>query len=423
MKTTFPTLGLTLILLACTTAPTLKNAPITVTRQKAEFENTDALWLIWPTTDHKAGESVEAVTMAMVDALVSEVQIVIGCADATVLQQAKSALRVRYPDLKNLQFHVIPAVEIWTRDMGPVFVEMSDGSCAIADFNFNSWGYADTLDSIALTEEKFDERVAEILHLSVISSPMISEGGNREVNGKGTMLVTETVEQGRNPGMGKSQMEAEYRRLLGVTNMIWLREGLVEDRHTSLGPILSSDGTKVYTVLTTNGHVDEFARFVNDSTILLANVDPADLTDSIALENHSRLEENHRILSQSTDQSGRPFTILRLPLPPAMYSTLNPGDYVYEAIKTLEYQDGSTFPDGEPVRVIVPASYLNFVIANKVVLAPSYWREGMPETIRKSDAEAKRILEAAFPNRSVVMIDALPINLGGGGLHCVSGYE
>jgi agmatine deiminase len=421
MKTT--TFALSLFLLACNTAPTPTNVPPTVNRQKAEFETNDALWLIWPTTDHKAGESVETVTMAMVDAMVSDLKVVICCAHDTVLQMAQNALRARYPDLKNLEFHVIPAVEIWTRDMGPVFVELSDGSCAIADFHFNSWGYADTLDSWAMTEEKFDENLAEILHLPVISSPMISEGGNREVNGKGTLMVTESVEQGRNPAMTKTQMEAEYHRLLGVTKVIWLKEGLVEDSHTFLGPIATPEGTKAYTCVTTNGHVDEFARFVNDSTILLASVDPAELTDSIAMENHRRLEENYQILSQSTDQNGRPFTILRLPLPPTMYSTLVPGDYVYEFIKTLNYRDGTNFPEGDTITVIVPASYLNFVVTNKVVLAPSYWREDMPETVRFRDAEAKRTLETAFPNRTVVMIDALPVNLGGGGLHCVSGYE
>lgn len=73
---------------------------------------------------------------------------------------------------------------------------------------------------------------------------MISEGGNREVNGKGTLTTTESVEMDRNPTMTKKEMEAEYERLLGVQKTIWLKQGLVDDNHTFLGPITTKDGTK-----------------------------------------------------------------------------------------------------------------------------------------------------------------------------------
>ncbi|MFZ6664648.1 agmatine deiminase family protein [Peijinzhouia sedimentorum] len=411
------------LILACKSSSPIEEEQWTVARQMGEFEEMDALWLIWPTTNHKEEESVEAVTLAIIDALVSDLTLVISCADEAVLQNAKSTLVQKYPDLKNLIFHVIPSVEIWTRDMGPVFVETSNGKHAIADFNFNAWGYADTLDADAITEEKFDENVAELLNLPLISSAMISEGGSRELNGKGALMVTEAVEQGRNPSMSKAEMEAEYQRLLGVKKVIWLKEGLVEDSHTFLGPISTSDNDKAYTVVTTNGHIDEFARFINDSTILLASINSTHLDDPLAQENHRRLEENFKILSTSSDQDGKPFKIVRLPLPQTILSSLNPGDYVYEYIKMLDYQDGSKFPDGESISVIVPASYLNFIITNKVIVGQKYWREGMDDKIRMQDEEAKRILMEAFPSRKVIMLDALAVNLGGGGLHCISMHQ
>ena len=80
--------------------------------------------------------------------------------------------------------------------------------------------------------------------------------------------------------MTRKEMEAEYKRLMGVKKIIWLKKGVVEDDHTFLGPITTSDGTKAYTVVTTNGHIDEFARFVNDSTILLAQVDSKEFRKS-----------------------------------------------------------------------------------------------------------------------------------------------
>ena len=304
--------------------------------------------------------------------------------------------------------------------MGPIFVETNQKTFAIADFNFNSWGYADTLDVDTKTEEMYDVRVAKHFKLPVISSSMISEGGNREVNGKGTLITSEAVEKGRNPNMSKLQMEAEYKRLLGTKKVIWLKQGLVEDDHTFLGPITTADGTKAYTVVTTNGHVDEFVRFVNDSTILLAQIDSKELDDPIAFENNKRIEENYEILSKATDHDGQPFTIIRMPLPGTIYNTLNPGDYVYEYIKTLDYGNGIKFPDGESVKVMAALSYLNFIITNKVIIGQRCWREGMPLELKSKDEKAAQILQSVFPNRKVIMIDALAVNLGGGGIHCIS---
>jgi agmatine deiminase len=294
---------------------------------------------------------------------------------------------------------------------------------AIADFNFNSWGYADTLDIDTKTEEMYDVRVAEHFNMPVISSAMISEGGNREVNGKGTLITTESVEADRNPDMTKEEMEAEYKRLLGATKIIWLKKGLVEDNHTFLGPVTTADGTKAYTVVTTNGHIDEFARFVNDSTILLAQIDSTEFSDPIAFENHKRIEENYQILATSTDQDGNPFTIVRMPLPGTIFSTMSPGDYVYDYIKTLDYEDGSTFPNGNTVKVMAALSYLNFIITNKVIIGQTCWREGMPIELKQKDEQAYQILQSVFPKRKIIMLDALAVNLGGGGIHCISMYQ
>ena len=391
-----------------------------VVNQPAEFETQEAIWLIWPATDHKEGESVEKVTLSIIDALVLEENIVITCKNKELLNQAKETLQKHLGNLKNITLLEIPSFEIWARDMGPIFVKTNQKTLAIADFNFNSWGYSDTLDIDTKTEEMYDVRVAKHFHLPVISSSMISEGGNREVNGKGTLITTESVEMGRNPTMTKKEMEAEYKRLLGIKKTIWLKKGLVEDNHTFLGPIATSDGTKAYTVVTTNGHIDEFARFVNDSTILLAQIDSTEFDDPIAFENHKRIEENYKILSTASDHDGNPFTIVRMPLPGTIFTTMKPGDYVYDYIKTLDYKDGSTFPNGDSVKVMAALSYLNFIITDKVVIGQTCWREGMPEELKLKDKNAAQILQSVFPNRKIMMIDALAVNLGGGGIHCIS---
>jgi len=408
-----------LLLLSCATH---SNQPDswTVTRQPAEYEAVDAVWLIWPPTEHKHGESVQKVTLAVIEALIDDLNVIVTCGDKALCDEARKVLNSRFKESQNLTIQEIPSVEIWTRDMGPTFVETSDGRHAIADFNFNAWGYTDTLDTDTQTEELYDTRVANLLQLPVISSSMISEGGNREVNGLGTLMVTESVEQGRNPHLSKSQMEAEYSRLLGVEKVIWLKRGLQEDDHTFLGPLNTADGTKAYTVVTTNGHIDEFARFVNDSTILLAQVDSSEFDDPIAMENHRRLEENYQLLLQETDQDGNPFNIVRIPLPATVFDEMAPGDYVYDYIKTLDYRDGSIFPEGDTIAVVAAASYLNFLITNTIVIGQKYWREGMTDEIKQKDEQAKGVLESLFPDRKVVMLDARAVNLGGGGIHCFS---
>ena len=325
-----------------------KQDTLSVIRQPAELETLDAIWLIWPTTE--TGESVEKVTISNIEALIGEMKVVWTCGIGELIIQAKEALNSHFEDVENLTLLELPSVEFWARDMGPIFVETNQNTLAVADFHFDAWGYSDTLDVDTKTEEMYDVRVAELLNLPVISSTLISERGNREVTGKGILMTSESVELGRNPTMSKQEMEAGYKRLLGIEKTIWLKQGLVEDDHAFLGPILTSEGIKAYRVLTTNGHVDEFARFVNDSTILLAEINRLDSEDPISAENHSRIEDNYQILSAATDQDGNPFTIIRMPLPGTILTSMNPGDYVYEYIKTFEFSDGSTFPDGDDVR-------------------------------------------------------------------------
>lgn len=418
MKSILTSLVFGILIISCATPQ--KNKDLVVINQPAEFDTQEALWLIWPSTNHKESESVEKVTLSIIEALIGTTDIVVTCKNKELLKQAQETLNKRFGEQPRLTILEIPSFEIWARDMGPIFVQTNQNSFAIADFNFNSWGYSDTLNADTKTEEMYDVRVAKHLNLPVISSAMISEGGNREVNGKGTLITSESVEMGRNPTMTKKEMEAEYKRLLGTKKVIWLKQGLVEDDHTFLGPITTPDGTKAYTVATTNGHVDEFMRFVNDSTVLLAEVDPAELADPIAFENNKRMEVNYQILSLATDQNGKPFTIIRMPLPGTIYNSMSPGDYVYEFMKTLDYEDGNKFPDGQPVKVMAAFSYLNFIITNKVIIGQTIWREGMPAALKLKDEKAAQILKAAFPDKKVIMIDALAVNLGGGGIHCIS---
>ncbi len=435
MKTYFPQFKLstvTSVLILCALLfiqgcadQRLPGVEITVQRQPAEFEELEALWINWPPVDHKQGMSNEEVMLQVIEAVTeSGLEVRIAAFDDDLKQRARNQVQDHITSYNLVSYHIVPFYEWWVRDTGPAFVELETGEMAVVNFRFDAWGYLSPDDEDAQIDADFARNVGMHLNMPVIESELISEGGNREVNGKGTLMLTAAVEEGRNPGWAREEMEAEFERLLGVSNVIWLEEGIIDDQHTFLGPLMTHEGVEAYTVLTTNGHIDEFARFVDERTILLGYIPEEDLEgDPIAQENHLRMERNYEILRNSTDQDGNPFEIIRMPLTRSLVHTMQPGDYVYDIISTLDYTDGNEFPIGEEVYVIAAASYLNFVITPSVIIGQKYWEDGMDPVIRERDEEARQILEQVFPDRNVVMINAVPVNLGGGGLHCVTLHQ
>jgi agmatine deiminase len=400
------------------------NPPATapLLHRPAEFEPTQAVWLLWSNYDHKKGYHNEEATRDIITALLPFVQVKLVVPNDSVMQRARTLFPAGALESGQLQLLKMPYREFWTRDMGPSFVIDPQGNLQVTDFNFNDWGYAAPGDSLAALDEKLDERIAALMHVPVQSSDIITEGGDHEVNGKGTVLLTESVELTRNPALSKTTLESEFRRMLGVRNIIWLKRGLREDDYTFSAPMYDEQGHSIYTVLTTNGHVDEYARFASPTTILLAQAD-SNAASPIERENARRLEVNYQILQQARDQDGRPFQIIRMPLPVQMIDTMRPGDGVYDIIADFTYQDGSKFPKGSPVLVMPAASYLNFLIANGCVLIPRYWKPGMDDRIRERDSSVMQTFQSVFPDKKIIQLNALAVNLGGGGIHCITMNE
>src|SRR5581483_3667025 len=165
----------------------------------------------------------------------------------------------------------------------------------------------------------------------------------------------------RNPQLTKGEIEQYLRDYLGVTNVLWLGEGIVGDD--------------------TDGHIDDLTRFVNPSTLVtVVEEDPID-------ENYSILQDNLWRLRSLTDQDGMPFRIVELPMP-----------------GTVEF-------GGQRL----PASYANFYIANKLVLLPTYRHP--------NDQKAMEILQKEFPDRRVVGVDSTELIWGLGSFHCISQQE
>lgn len=424
-KTTI--LVLTIIsIISCNIKPNFPN------RFPAEFEPQESVWMGWPTYENKAGWSVEELHVQIWAALAPTVFIDVAVNpdnkerefvyDDQIKRIKELMAKYKVPANK-VRFHKIAHEDVWWRDMGPDFVINKNNKLEVSDFGFNGWGYEANNSDYSISEEKIDENVAAELKLNIRSSNMISEGGNREFNGKGTMIAVESVEKQRNPKMTRAQMEVEYKRLLGVTNVIWLPYGRYDDDQTFKGKLPNEKGVKeIYTVVTTGGHVDEHTRFASSNKILYTSItDEEAKKDPIATENKRRMDANLEVLKKVKDQDGKPFELIPMPSAPAIYETLKPGDGIYEYLAVNDsMKKQNPIEKDKAIKVILASSYLNFLISNKVIVAQKFWKEGCPDSWKALDEKAVSILQNAFPDRKIVAVDPRAVNIGGGGVHCIT---
>jgi agmatine deiminase len=280
---------------------------------------------------------------------------------------------------------------VWIRDYGPVFMQDHDGNTRIFSFEYPH--------EVNIEYNQFAEQYATRYQLPFLRSKIFSAGGGREINGKGTIILIEGHEKLINPNLSKKEIEDEYRQKFNQTNVIWLKKGIPQDDLFDNGPILDNIyGNGV------NWHIDEFCRFADAETILLAKVDSSDMVrDDLYKLINDRLEESYEILKNSRDQDGNPFKIVRIPQAPVIFES---GQY-----------------KGEEIFYTPITSYLNFVLTNHSVVMPSYYRIGDPEYIKEKDNQARIALQSVFKNKKVVKINSLELNYSGGGLHCITSHK
>lgn len=391
-----------------------------------EFEAQAAVWLGWPAAQwFEAPELDTRRTIARIACVLSghEVPSNVMCTNHQGMQAAQDWMRRNdYPISPRMRFLPIPQVDMWVRDFGPVFLRDYDtNGLAVAAFAQNQWGYSTTSDPTSKAMSALPKQIAGFLGIdTVLSSTLVSEGGNRIGNGRGVLAVNCAVELERNPDATVQELEAEYQRVLGASKIIWLNSGLEEDTRTNRGPIRHTNAggepIHLYNPQTTGGHIDEFCQFAGPGRILLAQVAEEEAAgDPIAAVNHARLEEAYQVLSKATDQDGRPFEIIRIPTPKVTCRQVQPHEPMYcRFLEELDYPDNAPrFPEGEPVHIVRVSSYVNCLATNGLVIAPEYGD-------RSRDAAAARALESAYPGRKVVQVDPTPLNYVGGGIHCAT---
>ncbi len=327
----------------------------------AEWEPHEATWLAWPheRTDWPGKFApIKWVYGEIVRHLAAREKVRILVEDAAHREQARRVIQSAGAELGAVEFYTVKTNRGWLRDSGPVFTTNARGALRIVNWEFNAWAKYD--------DWRKDNRVpgfiARRLGIEQVKPGMVLEGGSIDVDGEGTLLTTEECllsdVQPRNPNLSPDRIEAALRRYLGVRRVLWLGRGIAGDD--------------------THSHVDDIARFVAPGVVLAAvEPDPGD-------PNHAPLKENLARLRKMRDAAGRRLRVVPLPMP-------------------------------EPVSFRsqrLPASYANFYIANKVVLAPVF---GDPK-----DRAALNVLASVFADRQVIGIYSRDLVLGLGALHCLT---
>jgi agmatine deiminase len=326
----------------------------------AEWEPHECVWLSWPHNRNTFPQlpAVEDAFHEFVREICMSDRVELFVPTAAIHRKVKVRLREDGIDPAQVVLHTTGYSDIWIRDYGPTFVvNRALKRTAMVRWNFNAWGekYEDQLE-----DGKIPEVMNRRLELPLFAPGIVLEGGSVEVNGRGTVITTRSclLNPNRNPSLSPGEIEEFLKEYLGVVKVIWLNDGIQGDD--------------------TDGHIDDIARFVSPSTVVCAyENDPADA-------NYKALHENYEILKKSTDQDGRPLTVVKLPMPARITS----GDER------------------------CPATYANFYIGNTVVVVPVF--------NDPNDAAALQILQGVFPHRKVTGIDARALVEGSGTFHCAS---
>jgi agmatine deiminase len=366
------------------------------------------------------------------------VQVKVVASDSASLQSLKQQLIANGLDPEKFRFYVIPDNRYWMRDHGAAYVVNGKGEKKVVDFGWSLYGVREWLehyhegnaDSVAQQYEMMlgktglvDSIMGAMDGWEAIKTDVVLEGGSIEVNGKGTLIQSESVTLQRNPGKSREYIESELKRVLGVSNIIWLKNGLAEDGYWWNRIYDNYYGWGV------SGHTDEFVRFVNDTTVLLAWVDEAEKDlNPINRINYERMSENLRILEAARDQDGHPLRVIRFPLPdPLHHATVvtatanNTGsDFKTWTVGTDWGPAKNELKIGEAVNWVPASSYLNYLVTNDLVLMSTYVAQGSsPE----KEARAVEIIREVFPGREVVLLEVMNINFNGGGIHCSTQQE
>ncbi|MGB7393280.1 MAG: agmatine deiminase family protein [Pricia sp.] len=335
-------------------------------RFPAEWEPQEGVLLCFPHNGNDWPGKYGAVQWAFVEFIkkvAEEENVFLVVKDERLKEKVSEMLGMASVSSKNIHFILQKTNRSWMRDSGPIIIK-NNGKREALNFNFNGWAKYKNWHM----DKHVPEKVSE--HLGLALTPVtykgknvVLEGGALEVNGKGTLVTSEECLlhpsiQVRNTGFTKKDYEAIFEDYLGITNTIWLKDGIVGDD--------------------THGHIDDLCRFVNESTIVIV------VESNRQDDNYAPLQENLKRLKKAKLENGDAVNVIELPMP---------GKIIFDGLR-------------------LPASYANFLILNGTVLVPVF--------NDPNDRVALNILADCFPDRKVIGLSCIDFIWGFGTLHCLS---
>ncbi len=230
------------------------------------------------------------------------------------------------------------------------------------DFNFNGWGNKQKHNK----DKKVARFIAEYSGATLQTTDVVLEGGCFEVDGHGTAIMTKSciINDNRNPHLSQIEIEEELKRLLGLRKIIWL------------------EGVKGKDI--TDGHTDFYARFIRPGEVIVSRDNYKDGYD------YQVTRDNIQHLSTATDADGRALKLHIVDTPDIINERFGINDFA--------------------------AGYIGYYVCNGAVIAQKFGDE-------RTDQEAKKILEQAFPDRIIEQISIDGIASGGGSIHCATQQE
>ncbi|WP_219825880.1 agmatine deiminase family protein [Nonomuraea typhae] len=252
----------------------------------------------------------------------------------------------------------IPVDDLWMRDTGPTFV-LNGTNRAGVDFNFNGWGrkQAHARDKDVAREILAMEKTTRI------QAPIVAEGGSIEVDGAGTLMATESslINDNRNPGKTRADIERALRATVGATTFIWVK------------------GIKGQDI--TDYHIDALARF-SEPGVVVISTPPHDAPADVWTAAH---DQARTVLKTAVDARGKKLELVELP----------------EPVDIGRRGDGFL------------ATYVNYYVVNSGVIMPRFGD-------RKADKDAAAIARDLYPGRDIVQVGVDTLGEGGGGIHCAT---
>ena len=337
-------------------------------RMPAEWEKQKSTWIAWPHNKKDWPNKFENIpyVFAEIISCISKVQIV-----NLLIQNKKSKkkiinyLKQKKAKINNIKIITCKTDRVWVRDSGPIFLKDKKKNIILSNWNFNAWAkYKNFKNDNVINLKSSKIKEYKILNIIYKNKPVTLEGGSIDVNGNGLLLTTKecllSKIQERNPGLGIKDYTTIFKKILGVRKIIWLEKGISGDD--------------------THGHIDDVARFVSKNKVFLA------VENNKKDKNFKNLKKNLDILNKTIIDKKK-LKIIKIPMP---------------SPKIIE---GTR----------VPATYLNFYIANKIVLVPVF-----------NDAKDKiviNIFKKNFKSRKIIPINCSELIWGFGAIHCMTQQE